>query len=137
MSEINYIANQVSYIVYEDSGTYYAKDGATGKVTSNATLNTLLTSITTILGVNGGTVFLKEISFDYSFTIPEKILLIESYQGKIRNFINSADTQGSPYTVSTDDTYYFVQDKDNPEIERVYFKNSIPSYLKDVEEATK
>lgn len=118
MSELKYIANESNYIIYVDSGTYYAKNGNTGKVeSSNATLNTLLTTITTTLGASGGVISLKEIQFNYTFTIPEKVLIREIYQGKIREFINVAQSMGSPYTISTategETVYYFCQDSEH------------------------
>lgn len=60
-----------------------------------------------------GKVLLNELSFDYALTVPENVTVVESLNGLTRSFINSANSQGSPYTVSVDTvnpTYYLAQD---------------------------
>jgi len=66
-----------------------------------------------LASINSGTVFLKDVAFDYALTIPENVAVIESKNGLIRTFVNAANTQGSPYTISVDTvnpTYYMAQD---------------------------
>lgn len=61
--------------------------------------------------VTSGTVFLSNTAWNYSLTVPANVRVIERLDATERVFINSADSQGSPYTVSTDDTYIFTQDR--------------------------
>jgi hypothetical protein len=52
----NWTESEADYVVWADGGTYYAKNGHTGQVTSNANLQTLIS--TSVSG--GGTIFLKQ-----------------------------------------------------------------------------
>lgn len=67
-----------------------------------------------VLGnITAGTVYLKEVAFDYDCTIPANVQVIENVNGLTRTFVDDAESQGSPYTVSVDTvnpTYYTVQD---------------------------
>jgi hypothetical protein len=60
-----------------------------------------------------GTVYLKEVAFDYDCTIPANVQVIENLNGLTRVFVDDSESQGSPYTVSVDTvnpTFYTVQD---------------------------
>lgn len=63
-----------------------------------------------------GKVLLNELSFDYALTVPENVTVVESLNGLTRSFINEANSQGSPYTVSVDSGvnvgYYLVADSE-------------------------
>lgn len=100
-----------SCMVYLDGSTYKAK-------VNNGTVVATSSNITTIQElalsyVSSGSVYLKGVLFDYDVTIPEDVLLVESVDGLERKFINSANSQGSPYTISVDTVqtgYYMAQD---------------------------
>jgi hypothetical protein len=56
-----YPESEASYVVWVDGGTYYAKEGHTGVVTSSANCATLVNGIIVYLsGTNSGTIFFKE-----------------------------------------------------------------------------
>lgn len=60
-----------------------------------------------------GKVLLNELSFDYALTVPENVTVVESLNGLTRSFINEANSQGSPITISVDTVqpdYYLAQD---------------------------
>lgn len=62
-----------------------------------------------------GVVYGKEVAFNYSaLNIPANVSYTESVNGRQRTFINSTNTEGSPYTISVgsgaDTSYYFAQD---------------------------
>jgi hypothetical protein len=60
-----------------------------------------------------GVIMLQELAYNYSLVVPENVTVIECLNGLTRVFINVADTQGSPYTVSVDTVntnYYLAQD---------------------------
>lgn len=97
-----------SFTVWEESGTYYAKTDYGVTAYSGTDLDTVVEN--SISATTAGSIVLQELQFNYSITIPENVMLIEQLGGVQRKFINVADSQGSPYTVSTDDTYYFTQD---------------------------
>jgi parallel beta-helix repeat protein len=66
-----------------------------------------------LAATTAGTVYLKEVPMNYSLTIPANVQVIENVNGLTRVFIDDAESQGSPYTVSVDTvqtTYYTVQD---------------------------
>lgn len=61
-----------------------------------------------------GVIFLKGCAYNYNLTIPGNVTVVESLNGLEREFVSSASTQGSPYTISTDTVnsgYYLAQDK--------------------------
>ncbi len=49
--------NEASYVIWVSGGTYYAKNGSTGAVTSNASFSTLIN--TCIDAIDSGTIYLK------------------------------------------------------------------------------
>ncbi len=60
---------------------------------------------------SGGSVGLKEVAHNYSLTIPLNVGVIEDINGTVRRFYDSNTSSATGgYTVSTDETYYFVQD---------------------------
>lgn len=116
------ISNYDWYIGKYSDGTYYAVNGAnwdnmvTGVgstawnpyKTNTTKLQELVLSV-----ITSGTVFLKNVPFNYGLTIPQKVTVIEHLNGLEREFINSADSQGSPYTISLDTVhtgYYLTKD---------------------------
>jgi len=60
---------EASYIIYKDGSTYCAQNGTTGTVTTNANAATLINSVITNLGGNGGLIFIKRGSYDIDSTI--------------------------------------------------------------------
>jgi hypothetical protein len=63
--------------------------------------------------VTFGTVYMKEVPFDYNLTIPENIQVIENVNGLTRIFVSNSSSEGSQYTVSRDTVnngYYMCQD---------------------------
>lgn len=106
-------------------GTYYAINGSDWNIMTIvepwqsvppwAALSTNKTAlIQQALSVTtAGKILLNELTFPYSCTIPTNVAVIESYRGLTRQFISSANTQGSPYTISIDTVnagYYLAQD---------------------------
>ncbi len=61
-----------------------------------------------------GVVYCKNFAHNYSLTVPAQVSVKDSYNGTERTFCNSADSTGSPYTISVDETtgstYYLAQD---------------------------
>jgi hypothetical protein len=97
------------------SGYYYSinDDGSVDSTTSTS-LNVVVQDCLTDLTGSGGSVFLCEVAWDSSLSIPEGVMVIEQLDGEQKRFINSADSQGSPYTISvTDETNYHAQDRAN------------------------
>lgn len=70
--------------------------------------------VTAVLAnLSAGIVWLQDLAFNYTLTIPENVTVVECLNGLTREFINSANSQGSPYTISIDTvnpTYILVQD---------------------------
>ena len=107
-----------TYLIRNNSGTYEAIDGHTGKIAdSNATLNTLVTAM---LGVmTSGTLYLKEVAFDLTLLalIPADVRVVCSYGEEYYEYINTADSAGSPFYVNTgvgvNNGYYIVSDAKN------------------------
>ena len=110
------------YIGKYSDGSYFAINGSNwdnlvagvGSTAWSAYKNNATKLTELVLGeVTSGTVYLKEVQFNYDLIVPESVTVIESKNGLERKFINSADSQGSPYTVSVDNVqsgYYNVQD---------------------------
>lgn len=67
----------------------------------------------TLTATSAGTIYLKEVAFDYALTIPANVQVIENVNGLTRTFVASSESTGSPYTISIDTvntTYYMCQD---------------------------
>lgn len=104
------------------SGSYYAINGSnwanmmtwpTPAPWSDYAGNSTQVIEAALAATTAGSVYLKEVPMDYGLTIPENVQVIESVNGLTRVFIDDAESQGSPYTVSVDTvqtTYYTVQD---------------------------
>lgn len=97
-----------SYTIYNVGSNYYAKDqnGLNEYVDTNQTYVCDLCAD----ALSSGTIFLVELEWPIAVTVPENVMVIEQYDGVQKKYINVADSQGSPYTVSTDGTYYYCQD---------------------------
>jgi parallel beta-helix repeat protein len=66
-----------------------------------------------LAAMSAGTVYLKEVTFDYGLTVPANVQVIENLNGLTRVFVDDSESQGSPYTISVDTvnpTYYLCQD---------------------------
>jgi len=104
-----------SYIIYTDGTNIYAKNGTTGEVEFSGTdASTVIQSALNALNdpvSGGGTIFLADVKWNSSLTIPDNVLVIEQLGASTKRFINSSGSQGSPYTISTDGTNYYAQDK--------------------------
>lgn len=107
-------------------GTYYAINGSDWNImtivepwqavapwaalaTNKTALEAQVLSSTT-----AGKILLNEVTHNYSLTVPANVTIVESVNGLTRQFINSANTQGSPYVISVDTVqsgYYLAQDK--------------------------
>ena len=69
-----------------------------------------------LASITYGEVYLKEAQFNYSLTIPANVQVVENRNGLTRTFVDSASSQGSPYTISVDNVvsgYYLAQDSAN------------------------
>jgi parallel beta-helix repeat protein len=67
-----------------------------------------------LAATTSGTIYLKGVNFNYSLTVPENVAVIENVNGLTRVFANSANSEGSPFTVSVDTRvsgYYMVADR--------------------------
>lgn len=72
-----------SYLVWVESGTYYAKNGLTGAIDYSGTnLLTLLTTVEGVVDDNGGTIYLKGIEAPSSLTISSNVIIIQEVNGK-------------------------------------------------------
>ncbi|MGD0996197.1 MAG: right-handed parallel beta-helix repeat-containing protein [Candidatus Bathyarchaeia archaeon] len=103
------IAN--AYVGQYTNSSYFAIDGATW---NNFIVNSNLTVVeqAAIADISSGNVWM-EVPFNYNVTIPPNISVTENVNGMQRVFINSANSQGSPYTISVDTVnsgYYLAQD---------------------------
>ena len=111
---------------YSD-GTYYAINGGTWDnmvagvgSTAWATYKTNSTKITELVldSTTSGSIYMKDVAFDMNLfdDIPEGVRVICSYNAEYWEYINSADSSGSPYTVSVgsgvNNGYYLAQDKE-------------------------
>ncbi len=66
-----------------------------------------------LAATTSGTVYLKDVAWNYNLTIPPSVQVIECRGGLTRTFVSSASSQGSPYVISTDTVnsgYYLCQD---------------------------
>jgi hypothetical protein len=116
VSDFDYLIGQYS------DGNYYAINGSTWDNLVSGVGSTAWAGYTSnytkleelaLSSLDTGIIALKETYFNYSLTIPENVTVLESVNGLERSFINSANTQGSPYTVSVDtvdSTYYVCKD---------------------------
>ena len=89
------------YLLYKIGDTYFAKNGLSGNVDyTGSTVASILTDVFNV--IVKGIIFLKDIPFDLSKhgDIPEDVRVICSYNAEYWEYINSADSSGSPYTVS-------------------------------------
>ncbi|MDI9577901.1 MAG: right-handed parallel beta-helix repeat-containing protein, partial [Thermoproteota archaeon] len=95
---------------YSD-GTYYAINGGTWDnmvagvgSTAWATYKTNSTALTAqvLAACTSGTIYMKDVAFDMNLfdDIHEGVRVICSYNAEYWEYINSADSSGSPYTVS-------------------------------------
>jgi len=72
-----------SYTIFEESSIYYAKnDYGLTPLWSGTTNKTLIIENARDDLTNGGTIFLHEVLFNASITLPDDILVIEEYQGR-------------------------------------------------------
>ncbi len=115
-----------AYIIRKNGANYEAINGATGRLVyggasdegavdgadAAAVLVAVLAAATT------GAVLLRETEFDLTQfgDIPEDVRVICSYNAECWEYINSADSSGSPYTVSVGSGvnagYYLAQDSE-------------------------
>jgi hypothetical protein len=104
--------SEASYIIWQYNSTFYAcRNMSTWEVEpldSNKTYVEQM-AIGNLTG-SSGTVYLKEVTHNYSVTVPANVSVIESVGGVARRFINIANSRGSPYTISVDSGYYLGQD---------------------------
>jgi parallel beta-helix repeat protein len=101
---------QYSPIVYEENSVYKAQTKY-GNVFASSTNLTAVTLSALNSGITGN-LLLNGVAFDLALfnSIPESVSVVENVNGRERTFGNIADTQGSPYTISVEDTQYFAQD---------------------------
>lgn len=112
-------------------GSYYAVNGSDWNIMTIvepwqpvapwSSLSTNLTALTEqVLSVTpNGTIFLKQVAFDLALmnSIPPNVKVACSYQDQYCEYINSADSSGSPYTVEVgaglNNGYYIAKDSEN------------------------
>lgn len=109
-------------------GTYYAINGSDWNIMTIvepwqpvapwAALASNLTALENqvLSSTTSGKILLNEVNHNYSLTVPANVTVVESKNGLVRQFINSANSQGSPYTISVDTVqtgYYLAQDSAN------------------------
>jgi hypothetical protein len=112
-------------------GSYYAVNGSDWNIMTIvepwqpvapwASLSTDLAALTEqcLSVTSSGVVFLKQVPFDLALmnSIPENVKVACSYQDQYCEYINSADSSGSPYTVEVgaglNDGYYIAKDSEN------------------------
>jgi hypothetical protein len=103
------------YIGHYTNNSYFVINGTNWDNFAVSPNSTLIE--TYALGnVTAGTVYLKEARHDYNLTVPTHVTVIESYNGVERRFGNPSDPQGSPYTISVDNSqveYYLAEDSRN------------------------
>lgn len=103
------IAYPYSYLIETDGSGWYRAVSNTGSILESSTNSTRVME-NAVGNVTSGNVWLKEVAWNSSITVPENVMVIEQLDGVQKRFINVADSQGSPYTISTDETNYFAQD---------------------------
>jgi hypothetical protein len=67
-----------------------------------------------LASITFGTVYLKEVPFNYNLTVPANVQVVENVNGLTRTFVSSGSSEGSPFTVSVDTRvagYYLVADR--------------------------
>lgn len=78
-----------SYVVYEEGGMYYARNGKTGDIDFSGTDKTVVqTAVINVLSPNGGVLLLKEVQIG-AVTYGNSVLIIEQYQGKLTYYRNN------------------------------------------------
>ena len=106
------LADFVCRVKSDGAGWYFVSDGESGKTVFSSTVLLDATDYA-LSSTTSGNVLLDGVYFDYSLDVPVGVSVTESVDGLVRVFVNEADRQGSPYTVSVDSvhpTYYLVQD---------------------------
>lgn len=102
-----------AYAGQYSNGSYFWIDGATWQILE-VNSNYTLIEADAISNVTSGTVWMENLTFNYNLTIPKGVSVTENLNGRTRIFINQADSDRSPYTISgglgNDDGYYFCQD---------------------------
>lgn len=85
-----------SFVIFSSGGNYFARNGLTAVVTSNANLNTLLTSVTGAL-TTGGQIYFKEGLFTLSstWTITQNALTISGAGADMPNSVPVGESNGT------------------------------------------
>ena len=107
-----YLQMFCTFLIYTDGTNYYAKNCTSGQISFSLTNSTLAEQIA-LGNTTSGTVLLKDVAFNYNLTVPVNVSVTESLNGATRKFINIANNQSSPYTISVDTIfpgYYLAQD---------------------------
>ncbi len=105
----------VNYIMrYNASEALFeALDGVHGNVADDDPVDSVLEG-RLLSSMTSGVLFLKGVGHDHSLSVPANVLVIESLNGVIRQFVNVANSQGAPYTVAAglgvDAGKFFCQD---------------------------
>ena len=81
-------------------------------VTAWTSTNYTQTTLSALNFMTSGVLLLHNVTFNLALfnSIPEHVSVVENINGRERTFGNIADTQGSPYTISVEDTQYYAQD---------------------------
>lgn len=108
------------------NGTYYAQNGTDGSVSwSSTNQNTVTSNALTATGAltNGGAIYLENLQFNRSLTIPAKVLVIQHYNGLETRY--TSDYQGG-YTITPTGASKapYVSGWDYPPIEMTISKDS-------------
>lgn len=102
-----------TYLIRQGATLYEAIDGSTGKIFCTGA-TAAACEATVLAAMTAGTLILKEQLHYHTAVVPANVKVVESKNGVVREFINVANTQGSPYTISVgagaDAGYYFCQD---------------------------
>ena len=104
------LADFVCRVKSDGAGWYFVSDGESGKTVFSSTVLLDATDYA-LSSTTSGNVLLDGVYFDYGLDVPVGVSVTESVDGLVRVFVNEADRQGSPYTVSVDSvhpTYYLV-----------------------------
>lgn len=75
--------------------------------------NLTLVEQTALSDTPSGNIWSQDLAFNYNLTIPANVSWTENLNGLQRVFVNSANSQGAPYTISVDNMvagYYLCQD---------------------------
>jgi len=95
MVTIDRIPYNYSVYYYEGEAKWHGKCNKCGgtDATSSATLKTVVDQCISLLGSNGGSIFIKDgqLPNDTNWgSYPSKILIVESYQGKLTYYRDSS-----------------------------------------------